>query len=373
MTLKVLEVLRRWDAEEVPAPEEVQLYPTNTCNLRCVFCVTTTGFYKGQREVSERRWLEVAQELCDLGVRRVLISGGGEPLLSPATLPMMALFKRHDIYGRMITNGTVWNDKSIRAAVTMGWDQVTFSIDGPDASVHDKLRAVPGCFARTVSTIREFRKVQDELGSDAPRREINCVLSRANYSDVMAMVELAADLGISHLNLEPVCMNNPHVEAIRLRKKERDELQETLLPEALRAAENHGLSTNIRGLMGIGDVDRAGEMRGFILDRLNAPDPERPFSELACYEPWLWPKIEANGEVWPCSTTPLKENILEKSFVDIWDGDVFREYRGRIMERDLPESCQNCVVSHLTTNSGIRSRLRENLESSGSLWEGYER
>ncbi len=358
MMSRALEILKKWEAGEVPPPEEVQIYPTNACNLRCVFCVTTTGFYKGLREVPERRWLEVCQELCDLGVSRVLISGGGEPLLSPATLPMMALLKEHKVYGRMITNGTLWDEKAIRTAVEMGWDQLTFSVDGPCAAVHDKLRAVPGCFDRAISVIRTFGKIREEIKNGGPRLEINCVLSRANFTRVQGMVELAANLEVSYLNLEPVCVNNSTVESIRLRERERKVLQESILPDALSAAEDLGLSTNISGLMGIGDVERAGEMRGLILDRLGTSVPGKPFLELACYEPWLWPKIEANGDVWPCSTKPLNENIMKKKFLDIWKGKVFREYRKRIMERNLPDSCQNCVVSHLTTNSNLRRCLR---------------
>ena len=172
------------------------------------------------------------------------------------------------------------------------------------------------------------------------------------------MVDLAAANGIAHLNLEPVCFNNPYVEHIRLGEQEREELQSELLPPALERATGYGLSTNIRALMDIRQVEKAGEMREFILNRLDEPVPGRPLRELACYEPWLWPKIEANGDVWPCSTVPLGENILERSFTSIWDGEVFREYRRRIMERDLPESCRNCVVSHLTSNSEIRKLMR---------------
>lgn len=363
---EAIRIIDRWKAGELPPPEEVQIYPTNRCNLACSFCVTATGFYSGQQEVPKKRWLSVARELCDLSVRRVLISGGGEPLLSGTTIPMMRLLKQSEVYGRMITNGTLWDAARIRAAVRMGWDQVMFSIDGPDAVIHDRLRGTDGCFDRALFAIRAFGRLKTELGSSTPQLEVNSVLCRENYRSVGDMVALASREGIAHLNLEPVCINNPRVESMRLREKEREELQERLLPAALELAQEHDLSTNIPGLRDIGKVETAGEMRGFILDALGPRVPGQPFLELACYEPWLWPKIEANGEVWPCSTIPLKENIMEKSFIEIWDGKIFREYRRRIIERDLPESCQNCVVSHLTTNSAIRSRLRQNVTSRDS-------
>lgn len=369
MISEAIRILGRWKAGEVPPPEEVQIYPTNRCNLRCRFCVTTTGFYHGQPEVPTERWLSVAEELCRMGVRRVLISGGGEPLLSDATLPMMRRFMDSRMQGRMITNGTAWTPGSIDAAVSMGWNQVTFSIDAPRADLHDRLRGVPGSFSRAARTIETFNKEKKKFDSDSPRLEINYVLNRENFSYITEMVAFAAGKGISHLNIEPVCINSPGAQSLRLQEEERADLQNTILPVARDLAQESGLSTNIPALLEIGNVERAGEMRGFILNKLGPAVPEAPFLEMACYEPWLWPKIEANGAVWPCSTVPLKESIMDKGFREIWAGPVFREYRKRIMERNLPESCQNCVVSHLTTNNALRSAIRDNYAHRDSPWK----
>lgn len=355
---QVLTRLGGWKRGMMPAPEEVQIYPTNNCNLKCSFCVTTTGFYRRQREVPKKRWLEVVEELHEMGIDRVLLSGGGEPLLSSATLPMMHLFKEAGIYGRMITNGTLWQGKTIRTAIEMGWDQMTFSIDGPSAAIHDSLRGVAGCFDKTIHNVRLFSELKEELGRTNPRLEINTVLNKVNYRYAAEIVKLAGQLGISHLNLEPVCDNSPKVSKMRLTERERIELTTTILPGAQGLAQDIGLSTNFSALMTVERVEHAGKMKGIILESLGSKKPLSPFEELACYEPWLWPKIEANGDVWPCSTTPLDENILMKDFKSIWEGAVFAEYRRRIMGRDLSESCQNCVVSHLHLTRELRERMR---------------
>jgi len=66
--------------------------------------------------------------------------------------------------------------------------------------------------------------------------------------------------------------------------------------------------------------------------------------------------------VWPCSTSPLKVNIRDQSFTDIWYGEEFEAFRDRIREGRLSESCSNCVVTHISTNREISRRLREHLE-----------
>lgn len=366
----VVRSLIEWSQGKTPPPDEVQIYPTNACNLRCVFCSQLTGMYNIRDDVNQERWIRIANELCDMGVRKVLISGGGEPLLSSATMAMMDIFKKNNLYGRMINNGTMWKWDSTKKAVQTGWDSITFSIDGPNAEIHEKLRGMNGCFKKTVDNIQIFNRYKKRLGSEKPVIGITAVLNRLNYRSVCDMVRLAHDLEIRHLNLEPLCINNPDAEKIKLNEKEREELLTRILPEAERLAQIYKIYTNFKTLYNVKYVEKAGHVKGMILSRSrgrqqSGNETANPFLDLPCYEPWLWPKIEANGDVWPCSTKPLKENIKKKNFAEIWKGDCFNDFRKSIMRKELSESCENCVLSHITTNQMIREQLRDIMSKNG--------
>jgi len=130
-----------WMKGQTAPPAEVQIYPTNICNLSCVFCVQTTGEYEDVEEVSDNRWVEVIEEICDMGTKKILISGGGEPLVRKNLITeMIKILKKNDVNGRMIHNGMLWDPASAEVLVDHGWDSVTFSIDGGCAETHDALR-----------------------------------------------------------------------------------------------------------------------------------------------------------------------------------------------------------------------------------------
>jgi len=366
MNEKILKSLIYWSKGIKQPPDQVQIYPTNKCNLNCLFCCQQLGEYNIHKDVTKKKWLEVAEELCTMGVKNILISGGGEPLLSNATIEMMELFKKNNVIGRMIHNGTLWTDTLINRTISIGWDSLIFSIDGLEKT-HDFLRGKKDSFSKIIENIRRFNYIKLKLNKIKPIIETTTVLTVYNYKEIPNFVMFADSLDIKNITVEPVCVNNPSVEKMKLNKEQRTEFLEKILPKAEKIAKQRGISTNFHKLKEVKVIEKTGNLKDEILKGnkqinqetfiKNLPESLKRFINLPCYEPWLWPKIEANGEVWPCSTVPLKENIKEKSFREIWYGSEFAKFRDRIMNKDLPESCSNCVLTHLETNSKIRNPL----------------
>ena len=57
------EAIRRlatWARGGKAGPETVQIYPTNVCNLKCIFCCQVLGEYDFKDTVPTERWLAVA-------------------------------------------------------------------------------------------------------------------------------------------------------------------------------------------------------------------------------------------------------------------------------------------------------------------------
>jgi radical SAM protein with 4Fe4S-binding SPASM domain len=127
-------------------------------------------------------------------------------------------------------------------------------------------------------------------------------------------------------------------------------------------AQKFGISTNCNILKEVKEFEKTGNLKDMISQSVKKGKSKNPFLNLPCYEPWIWPKIEANGDVWPCSTTPLKVNIRDKDFKDIWFGSEFENFRKNIMNGKLSESCSNCVATHLAINKKIRKKLRSVLQ-----------
>lgn len=368
----VVEKLAQWASGGSAPPQRVLMYPTNNCNLKCVFCYQGLKPYDYKDTMPDEKWLAITNELCEMGVNTVQISGGGEALLRGSlVMEMMALAKSHGLTGRLVTNGTAWTEEWIRRTIEVGWDNVIHSVDGSTAEVHDRMRGVPGSFVKTTKAIRRFTELKKEFGMEKPLLEFSHVLTKWNYEQSVEMVELAHSLGVSVITYEPVFVSNPFVHQIKLSRQERERYLKELVPRALELADTYRIRTNLDHVMGLGEIEKTGELKEKILfsQEKRAEMPHHHFLDVPCFEAWLWPKIEANGDVGPCSTNMLAENIKDKSFSEVWHGPPFSEFRRRIMDRDLPEGCENCVSTHLAWNREIRTALEQVLRNQESSVE----
>jgi MoaA/NifB/PqqE/SkfB family radical SAM enzyme len=357
---ETIQRLLKWYCGNKAPPETVQIYPTNKCNLRCIFCSLRNQNLDYRDEVSKERWFEVVEEISEIGVKKVLISGGGEPLTVPdITLGIMRIVKSHNLYGRMINNGTMWNKQLIKKAILIGWDCIVFSLDGSNSGIHDKLRGVEGAFKRTIENIKMFIKYKKKMNKNLPFIELTSVLNIHNYKEIPEIVKLAHSLKVESINVEPVCVNNPTSKRIKLNKNQREDFFDSIIPQAQKIANSFGIRTNFLRLKKVKFIEKTGNLRDIILNSKKYDN----FLNLPCYEPWLWPKIEANGQVCPCSTALLNANIKNKSFKSIWYGKEFEQFRKRIIKKDLPIECENCVLTHLSINVEIMKRLKNAISS----------
>jgi len=363
MEKEVIDRLIKWAKGKKAPPHKVLIYPTNRCNLKCPFCFLRLNPYDVSKDMPKEKWLEVTKELCEMGVDVLQISGGGEPLMVPeTTLAMMKIIKDYEVTGRLVNNGTLWKEEYVKEVVEIGWDHVIFSVDGPDAKTQDKSRGVKGVFEKNVKAISTFKKYKKLLNSEKPLLEFSTVLTNINYKKLGKIIKLASKLGVENITFEPVFVTNPNVKKLKLNEKQREWLMKEI-PKLKALATSLGVSTNLDSLVEIGEIEKTGELKEKIVGDIKVE--KNKFLNLPCYEPWLWPKIEANGEVGPCSSIFLSNfygkeiNVKNKSFEEMWYGWEFENFRKMIMEGKLLDACSNCVSTHIPTNKAIREELRK--------------
>jgi MoaA/NifB/PqqE/SkfB family radical SAM enzyme len=55
-------------------------------------------------------------------------------------------------------------------------------------------------------------------------------------------------------------------------------------------------------------------------------------------------RVNAWGDVYPCSVDAHLGNIRERPILEIWNGEKYREYRRTLKENDLFSQCAKCCV-----------------------------
>ena len=133
---------------------------TNACNAACDFC----NFARGKVKREHLRWIDAAQFAAALDILhlrniRYISFFGGEPLLHPRLLDMIAMVVAKGMGPALITNGWLLPTYVDRLAA-VGLKTIYISIDAPAMAKHEANRGLQGLGAR----IREATSRMHALG-----------------------------------------------------------------------------------------------------------------------------------------------------------------------------------------------------------------
>jgi radical SAM protein with 4Fe4S-binding SPASM domain len=135
---------------------------TLACDAACIHCGSSAGRPR-KHELDTNEALDACAALAELGVREVTLSGG-EPLVRPDWERIVAALVGHGLTVDLISNGLSLDGDKARRLAKSGIRHVSLSVDG-DGPVHDRLRGVPGAFARTMAAARALRQEGFKAGA----------------------------------------------------------------------------------------------------------------------------------------------------------------------------------------------------------------
>lgn len=353
-------------------PVSIEIHPTNMCNLNCIMCGTKWAYRRKkelnpscdinedvQFEVSKKRWLSLIKEAYELGIRRWLITGGGEPMLrKDVVLSLVKEIKYFGMYGNINTNGVLFDKKDVQTFVNNQWDMVMFSLDSADESVHDKIRGMEGAYNRTLTTIKMFNDFKKKRNISKPKLTFNTLLCNKNYKGVEPLIQLASESKCTDITFIPLIRFGDFKKELSLTRMQQDEFQKKI-PSLIDFAEKKKINTNLNTFER-DTFDKTSEMNTVILSHINKKEDE--FLSIPCYEPFLNLVVRMDGKISPCCMLENhKENIKNKSLKEVWFGHYFTALREQLFKGNLPQGCETCVHSRFVHNKVLRDRLRKSL------------
>lgn len=326
------EAVKSSDLSPVITSAKIKL--TEGCNLRCVMCNYWRSAPEG--ELTRDEVLRIIAEMRELGLKKVHFSGG-ELFLRPDAVEILCATAARGINVNLTTNGTLLNKEMVRELVRGRIHSMSFSLDGPDARTHDRIRGQKGAFEAAVRGIRlvdEDRRRQD-------RRlyiRINSVLQKRNYLQHAEMIDLAARLGAIELRPMPVD-ENPKRRKVSLSLEQIQEYNQVVAPEVAARRAFHGFSTDPDYIYPFGRTEnelalsgRGKYARGF-------------YQRHVCFVPWLHTFLDWHGNVFLCCMTrgqmPSLGNARRNSMREIFNGEAYRAIRRQFLE-ERPAVCHRC-------------------------------
>ncbi len=193
------------------ALDQIYFYTTMECNARCYHCYQPTIKTENNAErlkddrVSTEAFLEFVKKALPLGLNRVKISGG-EPLLRTDLADIIKGIRKNGLTVAIETNGFLIDEAVADMFAEQNVD-VSISLDGGSATVHDTLRGLPGSFERATKAI----KMLSDRGCNP---KVIMSVSRKNVDEVENTLRIVAENGCHTVKINPI---NPMGLAQRLR------------------------------------------------------------------------------------------------------------------------------------------------------------
>ena len=303
--IEVMQGIKRYD--NLP-PISVELHLTNNCNLACPWC-TDRELQGNGACISLDKATELMRYFGQSGTG-VTLEGGGEPTVHPHFHEIVDSGAENDVDMGLITNGTVDISKSLNK---LRW--VRISLDSSNREEY-KIEKGRDLYDKVFENLSKYKEIRDNrtcfLG-------IGYVLTTRNYSDIEEMVNRLDDLKVDYIYFRPV-EEAPDITPTR------DDLYD-LRKRLLQLTENKRIKFMLT-----------------INDRL-----EYENAGLPCIAHSITSIIHANGDVVCCEKRRhdgiTYGNINEKSFKEIWNGDVRKGTTKKLLDAECQKGCSVCRIT----------------------------
>ena len=167
---------------------------TFDCNNGCVFCLDSQA-HDGEMRNRE----EIKHQILDgrkKGATRLILSGG-EPTIHPNYIDFIRLGRLAG-YRKIqtVTNGRLFRYRDfLSKCLDAGLSEITFSVHGPNARIHDALVATRGAFDQ------EMEGLQNALDDGRPVVNIDVVINRGNVRQLPEMLRVFTAMGVKEFDL----------------------------------------------------------------------------------------------------------------------------------------------------------------------------
>ena len=347
----------------VPHPVNLNLESTLGCNLECVMCGShLSGVTKMRRSMDEELLARVEKQVVS-GIEELALTVAGEPFLTPRLPQFVAVAERHGAELSLNTNATLLKDTGLVRRVMRQSSVLRFSVDGATAETYEAIR-VKSDFGTVIENIKLAVRIRDELPRNERPRLVMCmVLMRDNVHELVEMVRLADRLGLDRLDVAHVTILVPELDEQSTRHI--PDVVDAALHAAQQEADARGFRVNLPPLMSGERVKRSPQAKlrlGLtelkqistrrlqrLAKTLNRKTVMARWSRSAGgHVPCRFLQdgvfITIQGEVAPCPMPgrPIAGNLWEKSFAEIWNGEVLTRMRRGFIEGTPEACCAHC-------------------------------
>jgi MoaA/NifB/PqqE/SkfB family radical SAM enzyme len=179
------------------SPLELQLEPTNRCNLTCGVCLRKVKKHEAA-DMSFEDFKHIIDKFKYL--KLVTLHGWGEPLLNENIFDMIRYAKKYHPDIKIDTNLTCLDEDNAEKLVASGLDKIVVSIDGLNSGTYSKYR-IGGDFDKVMNNLKLLIKKRKKLKSLKPYITWQFLVFRHNEHEIDNAVKMGRKLGVDHVGI----------------------------------------------------------------------------------------------------------------------------------------------------------------------------
>lgn len=312
------ERVARWMLGENIYPIEVEISPSGACNHRCIFCAVDYIGYQPDL-LKKDIILKNIKNMGEKGLKSVICSGEGEPLLNNDMPDIANAIKRYGIDVAMSSNGALFS-KEMAETCLQAFTWIRFSIASFEKNSYYKIqRAKEGDLDRVKTNLANAVHVK-KLKNAKTTIGVQSLLMPDNMQHILSMAKELKTIGIDYFTIKPYSQHLHSQNKMNIDYTQMLELEKELKQIATR------------------DFS--------IYFRTNAM---KKMHKEKCYKQCLgmpfMTHIDAKGNVWPCVAHIGNQkycfgNIYDNSFENIWESSKRQNIMQEINKQDINKICR---------------------------------
>lgn len=184
-------------------PPALDISTNDLCGLECNMC-NNRATKRDPNTISPDHVQALIRDAASWGIRRVALTGAGEPFRDPKMLEHIRFANELGHLVTITTNGFPISDK-IAAELAERTVSVSVSIHGATEATHEKIVGVPKGGDNAWRAIRRLVQARKERsGSTTLSVNISTVIQRENLEEIPALVRRAKAEGVQGVNIQPI-------------------------------------------------------------------------------------------------------------------------------------------------------------------------
>jgi len=319
-------------------PPALDISTNDLCGLECNMC-GNRATRRDPHTISSADVQRLIAEAAAWGIRRVALTGAGEPFRDPNMLDHIRHANELEHLVTITTNGFPISDK-IATELAERVASVSVSIHGAADETHDAIVGVPKAGENAWRAIRRMVRARDARPGSKLSVNVSTVIQRKNVGEIPALVRRARDEGVSGINIQPVNLQHGSFRGDGIVRRDDLVAMSRLWPTREQEAALDATFDELAKLKGeLGKVMHA-SLERLALVRRYFRDSSREALGVACRVGEAFLAVDHRGQIKPCYRLPWSHG--DARLVDVralWNSKAYARTRAQVDA--CPLTCLN--------------------------------